>query len=277
MGAAGSSSERRRRGQADRRRRQVIVKVGVVVELGRVADRDRLHRRRGVGRRPLDPQLGEVDLVDRGDPLDRSADREVAVRAAVHLAAGGVGVARPDELLADHRPTAGRAARRIELLDVLAQRHVDAPRGGELPEGGLDRGRVRREQECLAGELGERAGIADHRAHPGGDGPARRPAGAGPRIEDGVAGTGERGELGVQLVIGRRGEVALQEREAGEAARKDDVVETLPLGLAHRASYGSSSSSSSSSGSAENSGRLVSSSSTSSGSSSSSSLSSSSS
>ena len=70
---------------------------------------------------------------------------------------------------------------------------------------------------------------------------------------------------------------ALEEGEPGEAAWKDDVIQSLPFGLAQSGSYGSSSSSSSRSGSAENSGRVVSSSSTSSDSSSNSSDSSSSS
>ena len=137
------------------------------------------------------PSLARSIVVHRRHPLDGPADREVAVGAAVHLAARGVSIARPDELLAHHWPTAGGAARGVQLLDVLAQRHVHATRGGQLAEGRLDGAGSGVSRNAWAGELGERAGIAGHCPHAGRDRAARRPAGAGPRIEDRVAGAGE--------------------------------------------------------------------------------------
>src|SRR3989442_315044 len=57
----------------------------------------------------VDSQLGQVGVVDGGDALLRPADRQVAVGAAVDLAARGIAVPRPDELLADDRTPAGGA------------------------------------------------------------------------------------------------------------------------------------------------------------------------
>ena len=55
--------------------------------------------------------------------------------------------------------------RGVQLLDVLLEWNVDPARGGELVEGRIQRRGLGREQEGLAGELRERAGIGGHRAH----------------------------------------------------------------------------------------------------------------
>ena len=175
-------------GQADRRRWQL---------LGLVGDRDR----RALG--ALDAELGEIHLVHGRDTLLGAADRGVARGAAVDLATRRIAVTGPDELVDDDRPSTGGAARGVELLDVLPQRHVDAPRAGELREGRVEHGRVRRVEEGDRGQLAERAGIGGDGAHPVADGAPRDGAGAGPRVEDGVACGGEGRQLGVEDVIGR--------------------------------------------------------------------------
>ncbi len=71
-------------------------------------------------------ELGEIDLVDRRHPLLGPTKRRVAAGTVVHLAAGGVAVTRPDELVDDDRAPARRASRRVELVEVLPQRYVDS-------------------------------------------------------------------------------------------------------------------------------------------------------
>ena len=100
--------------------------------------------------------------------------------------------------------------RGIQLLDVLAQRYVNATRSGQQVEGGIQGRCLGREQERLGGELREGAGIRRDRPHAIGDRTARRPPSAGPGIEDGVARRGEGGQLSVEHVVGGGREVALQ-------------------------------------------------------------------
>ena len=69
---------------------------------------------------------------------------------------------------------------------------------------------------------------------PVGDGAPCGPAGTGPGVQDRVTGDREGGQLGVEQVVRRGWEVSLEEREAGEAPRKDDVVESGPRRLRHR-------------------------------------------
>ena len=86
---------------------------------------------------------------------------------------------------------------------MLPQRHVDAPRAGELREGRVEHGRVGRVEERDRGQLAERAGIGGDGAHPVTDGAPRNRAGAGPWVEDGVACGGKGRQLGVEDVVGR--------------------------------------------------------------------------
>ena len=176
--------------QAHRRRRKVVGH--------RLVHRDR--SRRGSA---LEPELGEVDLVDRRHALLGPTERGVAPGTAVDLAPRRVTVARPDELVDDDRAAAGDAARRVELLDVLFQRDVDASGARQLRECRIEDGRVGRGQEGDGRELAEGAGIGGDGAHVMRHGPPCGPPDAGPWVEDGVTGRREGGELGVDDVVGR--------------------------------------------------------------------------
>ena len=114
---------------------------------------------------------------------------------------------------------------------MLAERNVDSTRGGELGEGRIECDRIGGEQEGLARQLGEGRGIGGDHAHAMRDGAASGPAGPCPRVEDRVARPAEGVQLSVELVIGRRRKVTLEECEPGEAAWKNDVIQSLPFGL----------------------------------------------
>ena len=86
---------------------------------------------------------------------------------------------------------------------MLAERHVDASRAGQLGERRVEHGRVGRVEEGDRRQLAERAGVGGDGAHPVADGASCDRAGAGPRVEDGVAGGGEGRQLGVEDVVGR--------------------------------------------------------------------------
>jgi hypothetical protein len=212
----------RAEGQAGRRGRELVGR--------RVAARLGLR----LGGRPLDAELRQVDVVDRSDAVLGAAERRLAGGATVDLASGGVGVAGPDELVDHDRPATGDAARGVQLLDVLAERDVDLLRAGQLRECRVEHAALRGGEKGDRRHLGERPRIGGDGAHPVSDGAPRRPAGAGPGVEDRVTGNREGGQLGVEQVVGRGREVSLEEREAGEASGKDDVVESGPRRLRHR-------------------------------------------
>jgi len=124
--------------------------------------------------------------------------------------------------------------RRVQLLDVLAQRNVDSTGRGKLCECGIQRRALRGGEKGDRGELGEGARVGGHGLHPVWHRPPRGPARAGPGVEHRVAGLREGRKLGVQDVVCRGGKIPLQEREPGEASRENDMVEPFPFGLAHR-------------------------------------------
>ena len=225
----------------------------------------------------LDAELREIDLVHGRDALLGAADRRVAGGASVDLATGRVAVTGPDELVDDHRPAAGGAPRGVELLDVLAQRDVDAARARQLGEGRVEDRRVGASRSAIAASwLNGLASAATARI----PWPTARPrdrAGAGPGIEDGVAGLAANAASSASRTLSAGGG-AWRSRRARPGRRLGRTTWSSPVRSASVINrYGSSTSSSSSSGSPEYSGRVVSSSSTSSESSSASSTSSSSS
>ena len=61
----------------------------------------------GSSRTALEAQLGEVDIIHRGDAFLGTAESRLAGCAAVNLAAWCLGVARPDELVHHDRGAAG--------------------------------------------------------------------------------------------------------------------------------------------------------------------------
>src|SRR5439155_3706036 len=201
----------------DRRRGQVVIRI----------DRIRWWELRGRRRRSIDAELRQVDLVNGCRALLGTADADVAAGASVHLSPGSVTLAWPDELLADDGPPAGSAMRGVQLLDVLTQGNVDPARRGQRVERRVEGSCLGCQQEGLSGELREGAGIGGDRPHAVGDRAARGPTGARPGVQDGIARRGERCQLSVEQVVGWGREVALEERQTGEATRKDDMVQAL--------------------------------------------------
>ncbi len=108
----------------------------------------------------------EVVLVERRGPLVGAAPLTAADRAAVVLAGGSgidglalVAVRRPgpDELVGGEHPLARRATRREQLADRDLEAGLATRRGGHRLEGGVEVAEVRRPQDELREEPGQRA------------------------------------------------------------------------------------------------------------------------
>ncbi len=190
-----------------------LLDQGVVAVDGREAVPDRPPGGpAGVGR--VDP--GQVGVVDRAVTLVAAADLVAAGGTSIVLVDGtgsGVRDRLPDDLVEDHAATAGHAPAGVLLAEPDLEGGLLARGGGDRLERGVEVAHVRRPQDDLGQQPGERAGLERCRAPLPIHGCPGDPAAASMQVDDHVA------EAGVRLDPGRH---QLRRRWRGQSAERGE-------------------------------------------------------
>ena len=235
--------------QADQLARRVQVEQAVDERLGALDDREPIPEPAAGDVGALGGRLGplEIVLVERRGALLAAAALAAADRAAVVLSGRRRGRSSrrprsasactgPDELVGDEHPLARRAAGREQVADRVLQARLAAGRRAHRLERRVEVAEVRRAQDELGEEPGQRARLDADRAALAVDRGVGDPAAAAVQVEHDVARPRVRLEPRRDEARRRRRGEAIEEREReaglgsneGRATRHRDKVPCTP-------------------------------------------------